>query len=87
MFEAKVLKIIDGDTFEMNKYYKKIDIVRIEGIDTPEKGQPGYNEAKNKLIRLIDGKIVNIYPQAIDDYKRLVAEVHLDGRNIVSLIK
>lgn len=86
MFTAKVLKIIDGDTFEMNKLYQNVDIVRIANLDTPEKGEVGYEEAKRKLSNLIYEKEVEIEPKAIDDYKRLVADVFLNGENVADLM-
>ena len=87
MFKAKVVRIIDGDTFEINKLYKGIDIVRIANFNTPEKGKAGYEAAKNKLGRLIYGKYVNIYPKAIGKFKRLVADVYINGKSVASLMK
>ncbi|MDO8127673.1 MAG: hypothetical protein Q6359_10670 [Candidatus Brocadiales bacterium] len=42
---ASELYVIDGDTFHHPDYGR----VRLYGIDTPEKGQPKYEEAKEAL--------------------------------------
>ena len=69
-----VTKIIDGDTFETNK--RKYS-VRIADMDTPEKRQHGYQDAKKALADLILGKEVTIDPVAKDKYKRTVAKVKI----------
>jgi endonuclease YncB( thermonuclease family) len=50
-------KVVDGDTlwvcnnFECQKF-------RICGINAPEAGEPGYNEARDALGKLVEGKAV-----------------------------
>jgi len=46
---AIVPRIIDGDTIELQNGER----VRLLGINTPEKGQPYYEEATNRLQELI----------------------------------
>ncbi|MGB2842733.1 MAG: hypothetical protein WBC40_09725 [Halobacteriota archaeon] len=46
---AIVSRIIDGDTIELQNGER----VRLLGINTPEKGQPYYEEATNRLKELI----------------------------------
>ena len=75
-----VTKIIDGDTIETSVRKRP---VRIEGIDTPEKGQPGYSDAKKALGNLLDGEKVTVTPVATDAYGRTVAKVK-KGNNLVS---
>jgi endonuclease YncB( thermonuclease family) len=69
--------VIDGDTIRTN-----LGTVRLVGIDTPEKGEPGYEEAKLVLTLLLDGKItlvqdVNYY----DKYHRMLRYVLVDGED------
>ena len=49
----KVIEIIDGDTFKISPGWKwnnrRGDIIRPAGYDTPERGDPGYQESKEKL--------------------------------------
>jgi endonuclease YncB( thermonuclease family) len=55
-------EVVDGDTFKVKNGWKwnekKGDTVRPTGYDTPEKGKPGYEQAKQKLENLILGKTV-----------------------------
>lgn len=83
-----VIKIIDGDTFDMkvthtgkdnkNKYNDE-ERIRIEGIDAPELGTPAGQKAKDDLERKYAGKEVRCYIQTRDDYGRLIAEVKVIG--------
>ena len=77
-----VTKIIDGDTIETSVRKKRI---RIEGIDTPEKGQPGYSEAKKALNQLLKDEKVTVTPVATDVYGRTVAKVK-KGNSLVSTL-
>lgn len=74
-----VTKVIDGDTFETaSRKYP----VRLANVDAPEKRQPGYQEAKEALKRLIEGKKVEITTVARDPYRRAVAKVKVDGKSV-----
>lgn len=74
--KATVTKIIDGDTFEIEGRKK----VRLIGIDTPEKGQFYFEEAKKKLSDLILGKNIVLEKDIseTDKYKRLLHYAYLD---------
>lgn len=56
--KAKVLYIVDGDTLdvELDLGYDPVKIkkrIRLKNINTPERGQAGYQEAKKYLIDTI----------------------------------
>ena len=70
MSKEKVTKVRDGDTFETEK-----KVVRLEDVDTPEKGRPGSVKAKKALEDLILGKEVDIKPVARGPYRRTIAQV------------
>ncbi len=76
---AFVIKIIDGDTVETN-----LGTIRFLGINTPEKGKPYYQEAKDFLIKNIENKSVEILRDATDtdQYKRKLRYVFYDNRLI-----
>lgn len=82
-----VKEVVDGDTFSVAGGWtwdgKRGEFVRPLGYNTPEAGEPGYAEAKAKLVQLIQGKQVDI-PKAtsVDDYGRLLADVYFGGRNL-----
>lgn len=74
-------KVIDGDTIDVGG----VGRIRLVGIDTPERGQPGYEEATNYVKDKCLGKTVyldidNAEPK--DKYGRTLAIVYVDGINI-----
>ena len=73
-----VIEVTDGDTFVTNTGAK----VRILGIDAPEAGLCGSQEAKEELEKLILNKKVKISATANDTFKRLVADVYLDNASV-----
>lgn len=75
----RVTRVIDGDTFETAS---RKHPVRLAGVDAPEKGEPGYAQAKRTLEQLIGGQTVEIDTQARDAYGRSVARVKIDGRSV-----
>lgn len=79
-----VKKIIDGDTIETSVRKKP---VRINGMDTPEKGQAGYAEAKNALKKLLKDEKVTVTPVATDIYGRTVAKVKKGNTLVPNLMK
>lgn len=71
---SSVIAVIDGDTIEIEDGRR----VRYLGIDTPEIGQPFYEEAKNKNRDLVFGKTVGLEickAEPTDKYGRLLAYV------------
>ncbi|MEM2211674.1 MAG: thermonuclease family protein [Nitrososphaerales archaeon] len=73
---AKVYKVIDGDTFDAFP----IGRVRLADINTPERWEAFYHEAKEALTKLILNKKVylDIDDQYVmDSYNRLVAVVYI----------
>jgi micrococcal nuclease len=82
--KERVTRVIDGDTFETASRKRP---VRLAGVDTPEKAQPGYREAKEALARLIGGEIVAIDTKARDVYGRSVANVKVGRRSVNRAMK
>jgi len=82
----KVVNIIDGDTFEVLPPWKWGDRsgirVRPTGYNIPEEGQPGYQNAKDKLQKLILEKEVELKNFVDIDYDRLICDVYFDGKNL-----
>jgi micrococcal nuclease len=73
----KVVNIIDGDTFELAGG----DRLRLLALDTPEKGEPFYDSAKNFLASLALGKNVEVAysKKKRDGYGRLLGYVYLNS--------
>jgi micrococcal nuclease len=87
MTEFTVNEIIDGDSFKVENDWewdgKKGDTIRPSGYNTPEKGESGYEEAKQKLKGLILNEKVEIKnPMTIDDWGRLIADVYYNGKHL-----
>lgn len=77
-------RVIDGDTIEIANGEK----VRLLGIDTPEKGQYLFSEAKERLERLIGGREILLLADRTerDKYDRLLRYVMLNRTELVNLI-
>jgi len=77
---AIVTKIIDGDTIVIEGGEK----VRLLGIDTRERGEKCYTEAKNYLKSLLEMKNVSLEKdkEDKDKYGRLLRYIWLDEVNI-----
>jgi len=77
--KEKVIKVIDGDTFLTDK---RKNPVRLADVDTPEKRQPGYQDAKKELEKLILNQEISIDPVARDKYSRSVANVKVGNKSV-----
>jgi len=87
MADFTVSEIVDGDTFNVKDGWewdeKKGDTVRPTGYDTPEKGETGYEQAKQKLKDLVLGKTIDIKSaKTVDKWGRLVADVYYNDKNL-----
>ncbi len=80
--EARVSKILDGDTFTLSGQSRRI---RVWGLDAPEWNMPGGSDATAMLRQLISGKSLRCVVRDIDRYGRLVGQCFLaDGRDIAA---
>lgn len=69
---ATITRVIDGDTLVINNQ----TTIRLENINTPEKGEPGYNEAKN-FLKQYENQEVQIEETGTDKYKRTLAKIYI----------
>lgn len=90
-YEATLLRVIDGDTVDL-----LVDLgcdisikmrCRLFGINTPERGQPGYLEANNALTSLLEGTplIVETIKDRKEKYGRYLVHIwqqELEGESI-----
>ncbi len=75
-YEIFVVRVIDGDTVETN--YSDFKIIRLKGINTPEKDQPYFEQAKLYLESLVLNKTTEIELTGIDIYGRELGYLYLD---------
>lgn len=84
-FSAKVVSVKDGDTIVVVGDSMREVVIRLYGVDTPErkKGQPYNRNAKDFTSDLSFGKTVEVEVIDIDRYKRSVSVIKLpDGKNL-----
>lgn len=58
-FKGPVIKIEDGDTFYVGVTTHRPIKVRLCGVDSPEKNQPGFWEATSALNAMVANKVVH----------------------------
>lgn len=81
--QGKVIRIADGDTLTILVEPIKLDLpVRLSGIDSPEKGMPFGQAAKQSLSELAFGRHAVVEWGKRDKYGRLVGKVLVDGVDI-----
>jgi micrococcal nuclease len=79
---GKVIKIVDGDTFDILTENQIIIRIRMNGIDCPERRQDYYQVCKDALGDYIFGKEVTLTTYGTDRYKRTIAEVYFGNEDI-----
>lgn len=95
-FEAKCVKVTDGDTvklvFKFNEKYCKWNC-RIKDINCPEIRTKNLKEkeiglkAKNFIIKLILNKTVNVKCHKFGSFGRLLVDIFtLDNKNIAKIL-
>jgi endonuclease YncB( thermonuclease family) len=76
-----VYRVIDGDTIVTSA-----GTVRLIGIDAPEKSDCGYEEAKQELTTLVEGKTVDLVTDPSQDdrdkYGRYLRYVEVDKKDV-----
>jgi micrococcal nuclease len=78
---GKCYKVVDGDTIDV----EGVGRVRFVGVNTPERGEAGYQTAKDYVIRMCLGKTVGLdidNAKNKDKYDRTLAVVYVDGMNL-----
>lgn len=75
-----VNRVIDGDTIRIDGNMK----LRLIGIDAPENGECYYEESRNELARLVEGKYVRLEKdiESVDGHGRLLRYVYLPSDSL-----
>jgi endonuclease YncB( thermonuclease family) len=82
-FTAKVRNVSDGDTLVIRKGVK-VWVVQLAGIDAPEMGQDFGADARGHLIKLVEGRSVDVEVVAAPRTANLVAHVSIDGQDLAA---
>lgn len=93
VFEGPVRRIVDGDTFDVRTNGETLRI-RLCGIDAPERGEQGYEEATETMRGLVEGRILECRHvgagtpcdgrSEATSYDRIVAQCLINGRDIAT---
>lgn len=77
---VKVVKVRDGDTIEVS-HKGKIIVVRLHGVDSPDRCQAYYDEAKAFATTTLLNRSVKFVPTGTDFFERSVGEIFCDAQN------
>ncbi len=83
-FNAKVIKVMDGDTVRVITETGKAIKIRLSSIDAPEKRMVFGQKSRRILSNLINQKNVKVVTgkNRKDQYNRVVATLYIDGKNV-----
>jgi endonuclease YncB( thermonuclease family) len=79
VFQGRVVGVHDGDTITVLDSSNANHVIRLQGIDAPEKGQPFGSKSKQVLSEAVFDRVVTVEWSKHDRYKRIVGKVTLDG--------
>jgi micrococcal nuclease len=78
-FSATVTSVLDGDTVRVALANQSTLTIRLDGIDTPEIGEPYSADARNATRVMLFTKRAQFRGTDVDRYSRLVARITVDG--------
>lgn len=91
MSRGKVIKVISGKSVMIipRWYYNGMagSIICYDGVETPEKGEPGWEKALEDNRSLVEGKSVRFEERGIDEFMRLKAVIYVDDVCVNDIIK
>lgn len=77
----EVERVVDGDSvvlaIDLGNKITWRDSFRLMGIDTPERGKPGYTEAKDRLVDLLKNGVARVETFKPDKYGRWLADLYV----------
>jgi micrococcal nuclease len=89
-YKADINNVVDGDTVDalidlgMSTFSQQR--LRLLGIDTPERGEDGFDEARTFMVETVLGREVVIKTVKKDSFGRWIAEIFRPGQ-VVSVNK
>jgi endonuclease YncB( thermonuclease family) len=80
---GRVVAVSDGDTIKVLDDTKKLFVIRLMGIDAPEKAQPFGQRSKQSLSDLVFHDRVEVQWNKLDRYSRVIGKVlRADGSDV-----
>ncbi len=72
-----VAHVRDGDTLEIGR-----QAVRLHGISAPERDAPGGSEARQALLRMVQGRVVSCTPTGERNHDRAIGRCRIGERDL-----
>ena len=79
--QGRVVKVADGDTITVLDGQRQQHVIRLAGIDAPEKSQPYGQKSKAHLSQAVFGQTVTVTFDKRDRYGRIVGQVRVLGED------
>ena len=79
---GRVIAVADGDTVTVLDQNNQQHKIRLAAIDTPERGQPFGQAARDAIGTLCYNRFVTVRVQESDRYGRLIGWINADGQSI-----
>lgn len=83
LIEKETFVVIDGSTFWSSRWGK----VNVDGLESPRKGEPEYEQAKRFLSDMLELRPITIIPLRKNRKKGIVAKVSVRGEDLAEKIK
>lgn len=85
-YVGQVVNVVDGDTVDvvvdLGFKVTTAQRLRLAGVDTPERNQAGFIEAKDFVQSMIGGKLVTIKTHKVSKFGYYLADIVIDGKNV-----
>jgi len=81
--EKETFEVIDGSTFWSSRWGK----VTVYGVESPQEGAPGYEEAKQFLSHILNSARIEIIPVRKNREREIVARVLADGEDLAARLR
>lgn len=82
---ARVVGITDGDTVRVRVGSEgdfRVEKVRLDQIDAPERGQPFGEKSRQYLAGLVHGRDITLQTDGRDQYGRVIGTLMRDGKSM-----
>lgn len=76
-----VIRVIDGDSLLVQTGAGRVE-VRLDGVNTPERGECHHEEARDRLREIIGDSLVTMEQRGIDRFGRSLARLTVEGTDI-----
>ena len=89
-YQAKVINVVDGDTLDAEvdlgfKIYTK-QRLRLAHVDTPERSEKNYTEAKEFVKKAVLNKEVKIKTSKQSKWGYFLAEIYINNESLADML-